>query len=467
MTSQTIGSDFTDGTLLPNYVDGRVLVAGDLATGQAGLQALGVRAGQAAGAGVVRGLWVTPGATSLSLTPGLGLARSGQPVVLPKAVTLPLVSTTTTPGPGRTATFSCCAGPGPSTVTTGLAPGDYLLTARPASRTQGSSPLGATPGSTFSPGCTAQWTVEGVEFRVITIPLPAQVNGMSVTPDNHRNLVAHWILGTEQLARLPQDPFAFAPAYSGLDRLGPADLSESDLPLAVFAWNGQSVTSLDNWPARRRITTPDPVTAPWSALVSDRRAADGQARFLQFQEQLQAVVAAGTASSVSVQDVFGFIPPVGFVPVSGISTLDAKTGSIKTEDAEPGDTKPVPNGGTRPATPAAPAAAAFRSGSGFDPFTFFGRLADPGGTIDWEVANFALQQSWTELSVPTDLFFSEGPAPLTYYYVQQNLDSQPAGNLYVVYLADLPWQYGPTSNLASARPARATRAARAARPDGR
>ena len=426
MTSQTIGSDFTDGTLLPNYVNGRLLVAGDLATSQASLHSLGVRAGQAAGAGVVRGLWVTPGATTLSVAPGLGLARSGQQVVVPKAVTLPLATTTTTTTSSG-ATFTCCSGTGTSTSTTGLASGDYLLTARPATRPQGSSPLAPAPGSTLSPGCTTQWTVEGVEFRVITVPLPAEVNGVTVSNGNHRNLVAHWMLGTEQLARLPQDPFAFDPAYSGLDRLDPADFAETDVPLAVFAWNGQSVTYVDNWPARRRITTPDPVTAPWSALVADRRVADGQARFLQFQEQIQDLVATGTASNAMVNDGFGFIPPVGFLPINYMPSSVA-------------------------ATPAA-----VGQGLGFAPWTFFGNLANLGGTIDWEVANFALQQSWTQLSVPTDSFNSEGPALLTYYYVQQNLDSGQQNNLYVVYLADLPWQNGPTSNISTAQPAPAGR----------
>ena len=60
MASQLVGSSFADGALLPNYVNGRLLAAEDLATGQSTLLRRDAWIGQAAGAGIVNGLWVPP-----------------------------------------------------------------------------------------------------------------------------------------------------------------------------------------------------------------------------------------------------------------------------------------------------------------------------------------------------------------------------------------------------------------------
>ena len=48
MTSQLVGSSFADGALLPNYVNGRLLAAEDLATGQSTLLRRDTWIGQAA-----------------------------------------------------------------------------------------------------------------------------------------------------------------------------------------------------------------------------------------------------------------------------------------------------------------------------------------------------------------------------------------------------------------------------------
>ena len=90
MASQLVGSSFASGALLPNYVNGRLLAAEDLATGQATLLRRDTMTGQAAGPGVVNGLWVTGAATALTVTAGLGLPPSGEPVSVPAEVTLPL-----------------------------------------------------------------------------------------------------------------------------------------------------------------------------------------------------------------------------------------------------------------------------------------------------------------------------------------------------------------------------------------
>ncbi|MEU9455116.1 hypothetical protein [Streptomyces sp. NPDC048277] len=422
MSSQTIGSDFTGGDLLPNYVNGRLLAAEDLATGQASLLARDNRIGQAAGAGIVRGLWVTSGATTLTVAAGTGISRSGQPVAAPRTITLPLTLTAAATTV-NTALFSRCSGLGTGT-SSGVAQGTYLLTARPAQQPQGRTPLAAAPDSGMSPGCAARWTAEGVEIRAVTLPALTTVAGFATTPDNLRNLTAHWCFGSEQLAALPQNPFSFDPAYSGFDRLDPADLTDLDLPLAVFRWDGRQVVDLDNWSARRRITTPDPVPSSWSGVTADRRDADGQARFLQFQDQIDQIAAGGTARSLDAATVFALLPPVGFLPAVDDNSEFAP-----------------------PALVAKQTAAAF-AGSLFDPWSFFGQLASFGGVITWAVADCALRQSWQLPAVRTD-YGNEGPRPLTFFYVQENLDAsdQPA---YVVFMAGPPWQAGNGGTIAKA-----------------
>ena len=438
MSSQAIGSDFTGGALLPNYVNGRLLVAEDLATGQASLLTRDARIGQAAGTGIVHGLWVTSAATTLTIATGVGISPSGQPVVAPKTITLPLALATNTTT-ANTVTFSRCSGSTGGGSTTSVASGVYLLTARPVQQRQGQAPLAPPPDSTMSPGCAARWTAEGVEIRAIALPALTAVAGVAATSQNLRNLTAHWCFGTEQLANLPVYPFTFDPAYSGFDRLAPADLTDLDVPLAVFRWTGQSVVDLDNWSARRRITTPDPVPSQWSAVVADRRDADGQARFLQFQDQIDEIAATGTAYRVMAWETLGFLPPVGFLPTRyhGGGTITSTITSTTASDSA--------SAKTLAETAAVPPPA-----SAFDPWTFFSGLAWFGGTISWSVADFALRRSWQLPPVPTT-FNSEGRPPLTWYWIQENADI-PTAPGYLVFMTDLPWQGGNTSTFSPTGP---------------
>jgi hypothetical protein len=280
----------------------------------------------------------------------------------------------------------------------------------------------------MSPGCAARWTAEGVEIRAIALPALTAVAGVAATSQNLRNLTAHWCFGTEQLVNLPVYPFSFDPAYSGFDRLDPADLTDLDVPLAVFRWTGQSVVDLDNWSARRRITTPDPVPSEWSAAVADRRDADGQARFLQFQDQIDQIAAGGTADRTMAANTFGFLPPVGFLPVR------YQGGEITSTTAS----DPASDPASAKALALAKTAAAAGPASEFDPWFFFNGLAWFGGTINWSVADFALRQSWQLPPVPTT-FNSEGRPPLTWYWIRENVNS-PTAPWYLVFMTDLPWQ---------------------------
>lgn len=506
MTSQVVGADFTDGALLPNYVNGRLLVAEDLATGQQSLRTRDTRIGEAAGAGVVRGLWVTSTQTTLTIAAGLAISSAGSPVVVPRAVTLKLTRAVIAQ-PTDDADFSCCGPTGGDEEMSGLTEGVLLLTARPSCRLDGQAPLVPPPTSQTSSCCAAQWQVEGVEFRAIVLPVGSTIAGESVTTTNRRNLVAHWCFGTERLLRLGRDPFSFDPAYGGLDRLPAADLTAYDVPLAVLHWDGHAVADLDNWSARRRVTQPDPVPSPWSATVSERRESDGIARFLQFQNQAEELVSRSLAGSATADTYFGHLPPVGFLPVDsgGFRALAEKNVSALLAEETPNSAPVVthlnqPIGfATHPdetveaiRTLRDAQLAGFKSlltvadasdGYGFSPQRFFGSLAQVGGFLDWELAEWFLEQSWRAMPVATssredinqdiDHNIVAGPnhekererddlptTLFTYYYVIQNVEaaaarvtltrslgaqvrrtigSLSAPRLYVVFIANRRW----------------------------
>lgn len=465
MTSQLVGSDFTGATQLPNYVNGRLLTAEDLAASQSTLGARDGLTGQAAGHGVVTGLWVTSTATTLTVAPGLGIAPSGATVSVGASVTLPLTVAAAATGSAIGASFSCCPQAPGATGSPSIAIGCYLLTALPAAQLAGQAPLASPPDSTMPSGCTAQWQMQGTQFKAITLSLPDFVWDQSFTDDNRRNLLAHWCFGSEQLENLGINPLDFPTDYSGLDTLDPSDLTADDVPLAVFYWNGQAVGFVDNWSARRRVTAPDPVgvtipgptTASWSAVVADRRTADGQARFLQFQDQAAGLIDSGAAATVAASDTFPLLPPVGFLPVGTQQVIDVVQRLRKlAEEKNPAGRVPgaasSPEVVLRSVAALSPkglqaitvAAAAQGPQPGFDPGLFFGAEAYFGGVLDWEVADLALRQSWENLpALVTTQPPPNHPPVYVYYLVLQNylawLEDSPGPNLFVVFIKNYTW----------------------------
>jgi hypothetical protein len=416
MTHQAVGSSFANGARIPNWVNGRLLTAEDLATERDTLLGRDTLIGQAAGYGVVSGLWVSGGGTRLGITSGLGLNRQGNPIRLGADTSLGLVLTAPASAPTDTGRFANCTLT-PST-TTSIAAGAYLLTALPTSQFEGQAPLNRPPGQQSSPGCVSQWEVEGVGFKAIR--LGVDMTGSTVTEAIRRSLLAHWCFGSARLSGLGVDPFHFDAAYTGLDQIDPADLTPCDLPLAVFYWTGSTVGFVDNWPARRRIVRDDPRESAWAAAISDKRLAEGRARFFQFQQQVDDLVATGAAGVTSATDVFEYLPPAGFLPVKAHRTRDL----LNRLAARPFLTRSVRAPGALLAPFVARTIlvgmAAGITSVGFDIETFFKGMEHVrfGGLIRWDDAELTLQQSWRE-----EAFAVTAGRPLFYYFVEENFGS--------------------------------------------
>ncbi len=324
--NQLLGSSFQDGLLAPYYFNGRLLAAEDLKQDQdAMLARLGVL-GNAVGYGIINGLLASgaKNTTTIQVSAGDGLNPAGQIIRLPDPVTLPLSPQSgTTATPTNTGKFGDCTLaniPSGGAINTGA----YLLTVMPISRLEGQVAYKAAAGSTAPPGCASKWERDGLVFKAIRLT-QFDMAGSAVTDKNVQNLLAHWCFGSTALQHSADDPFHFDNRYSGLDLIPNADLTECDLPLAVFVWKNGALQFVDAWSARRRLIRPgawdDMPSAKldgWRGLLRDKRIAEGEARFLQFQDQVNALAAAGNAGSVKATDCFRYLPPAGILPLSGM-----------------------------------------------------------------------------------------------------------------------------------------------------
>jgi hypothetical protein len=326
---QVVGSTFLGGLRAPNYVNGRLLSAEDLKADQEAVRARLAALGQAVGHGVVDGLEVKAGTRQVTVTAGLGVNREGGLVRLPSAVTLNVAPEPGQGTPPRYDRFENCERAGADGKPGRIDAGAYVLVARPASQLEDRVPVKS--ATTAPAGCVGKWEVNGVEFRAFRLGWepPAHKSDLLAASasvhDTRRNLLAHWCFGTAALQGLARDPFTFGPTWGGLDEVG---IPPADLPLAVFVWTGAAIDFVDLWSARRRVVAPDALTG-WHALLADARAADSQARFLQFQQQVDELVVKGLAPGVQAANVFRFLPPAGFLPLapaSLLARLDAMAG---------------------------------------------------------------------------------------------------------------------------------------------
>lgn len=454
-----LDATFTDGLRLPHYVNQRLLTAEDLRTDQgATVNRLGYL-GKAAGHGIVEGLLVTQsGNATVQIAPGLGINREGTVLRLPGAVTLALAPTAGAPGKladdaGR---FQNCTVGTPVGPVASLTEGAYLLTMLPATQLEGAAPLKAAAGATLPAGCASRWETDGVQFKTVKLA-GFGTGGSGATAKNRQSVLAHWCFGSGRLPELAANPFIFDDEYGGLDLLTAAEFSNCDLPLAVFYWQSGKLAFVDAWAVRRRLTQPGPWQS-WRGLIADRRVADAHARFLQFQAQIDVLLAANLAGSAVAKEYFRHLPPVGFLPVRSPSWLiqavvvllaDLLRDDVSGKRVVTADRASVRDVAGRATfntanvfarntafaqaeaslAGAAPAAAAATSTatsalidaiiarlpkSGFDLAHFFGN-ALPGEVvfIDGESVDYVLQQSWHDEAIDLSV-----PSPFDIYLVR-------------------------------------------------
>lgn len=312
MTRIAVGGRSPSGLKSPNYVNGRLLTALDLSTDDDAVRRRDRWLGLAIGPGVAEGLEVngTPGSSTLLVPPGTGVSLGGPAVHLDVPATLDL-NVVSSSAPVDDAEFGDCVPP--TTETSAPVAGPYLLVMRRGAGTfEDKVPVAGGPTATLPTPCTARWRVEDVEFAAI------RLDGFtaSTTAANRRNRLAHWCFGSAALEPLAMSGFTEPVPYSGIAAL--ADLDGCDVPLAVFHWTGTQLTFVDRWSARRRPTRPSAATSGivggLATVVSDTRTTEGEARFLQFQEQLAGILATPAGPSVRAHDTFPLLPPAGIVP---------------------------------------------------------------------------------------------------------------------------------------------------------
>ena len=323
-----LGTPVAAGLRWVNFVNGRLLTGDDLAGEQDSADSARLLLGTSIGAGVVQGLTVTedsgPGnsasattapAPAVTVTAGLAVNSLGQPLPLDADIQLSLAEQdqdATTSAATPTA-FEECNPPPPTAVITGG--GVYVLLIGPARTSLGSAQLSGE--TTVDAGLTVGYLVDQVQFRL------AAVTGLSSdvvsNPTTAQNLVAYQFLGTAASTRraFDADPLSGSPVPYGLldGMLSAGTIAASEVPLAVIWWTSTAgFQFVDMWSVRRRIVRPSNESG-WAPVVEDRALAEGEAMFLQFQDQIGGANGA-TALGQAAGQTFAYMPPAGVVPLS-------------------------------------------------------------------------------------------------------------------------------------------------------
>jgi len=338
-----------DGIRSVNFFNGRVLSGEDMVEEQQARRLALLRLGRASGAGVAYGLEVTgtvgagTAGTSdvpkVTVAPGLAVNRMGEALEILNPIDVSLL-----PAAGGGAGGAAAAGDGDGDfgacgpVSTSYVAGEgvFLLVISPASGREGQAIVGGLGGSGGSgslgsaglrQSCNARSNVEGVKFKLLRLDVTDFSDAARL-----RNQVAHLCFGTgaPALDAAVADPFGASSAssdgYGLIDALRDGRLTDCDVPLAVIHWKDpQGIRFIDRWSARRRLVrAPSPAAPPLSAsavdlapLVGDRRAAEGEAMLMQFQEEAAEIGMAGLGALVAA-DRFKFLPPIGMLPHSGV-----------------------------------------------------------------------------------------------------------------------------------------------------
>lgn len=322
MTTQTLDQPYVASTALRtvNFFNGRLLTGDDLSREQATQEALRRRLGRAAGEGVAFGFEVeeqhalsSKRKPVVTVSAGFAVTRSGIALQLDGDLDVALYRDAATASAGAEPgnLFADCQLAAPGTYTAGA--GVYLLTVGPGEQPEGRAPVNGL-GNEDAP-CNVALEAEALAFRLVRLSVPL---ARLAEQDLLRNRIAYDCFGVDALAGVVED--AFGPAvtsYGLVDTLRTQTLSDDEVPLAVIGWSiDDGVQFVDLWSVRRRLTR-RAAEGDWASVVADRRRAEGEAMFLQFQAQIDDLVAGPSPQFAAVGNWFERLPPVGILPIAG------------------------------------------------------------------------------------------------------------------------------------------------------
>jgi hypothetical protein len=311
------------------------------------------------GDGVACGLEVTLSSSSqeygtqiVHVAAGLAVNRNGDVLQLGSGTDVTLTASLPS-APAGSGLFAPCAPP--QTVLTN--PGIYVLTIMPAQGYQGQAPVSQLNSNGVATTCASQYQTSGVQFRLALITLDGTDAGLQQTLyllasqiqsqlndgatsaslaaelSTLRNGLAHACFGVEQLEAYPANTFEFLsqkPSYGLIDAARTAgSLTNCEVPLALLYWTPSGIQFVDLWSVRRRLTR-GAITEQWPLLLGDRRRSEAEAMFLQFEDQVQWIIAnVANLGTVDSDSYFMYLPPAGMLPVSG-DGITAVTGTPAT-----------------------------------------------------------------------------------------------------------------------------------------
>jgi hypothetical protein len=325
MSRRVLATVTAGGIRHPRYVNGRILAARDLHAGQTAVAQHALLSARANGHGVVEGLEVAvvsetaPGsAVRLAVSPGYAFAPGGELIRLAVPAEFPLAT-----GSHEVHVAGDFHGAEPGVMQVSILVAGAVLVP------------GTDPGSV--PGELVTARVEGVQFRLIAVPVPAPLTGVNVAPSNLQNLLAHCCFGTPDRLSAGGNPLAFGCGFGILDGLQRQGLvTEQEVALALICSDQSQLLFSDMWAVRRRYCPPGGTMAgPLSSLRG--QAVEAEAVYLQFDCQVQAAVKSGDQSTVSAAEAFCYLPPAGCLPSGpgGYSALDFFQGMPVTMAAKP------------------------------------------------------------------------------------------------------------------------------------
>lgn len=302
---------FDDAVKAIRFFNGRLLTAADMMEEQRHHREERKRVGRIAGEGVAYGFEVsldTQNSTAqkpvLLVQAGLASSRSGLTYLLPETARVHLTQDPDNSG-GPETVFAECTPPSPEGPA--AAEGLFVLVVSPVSGTEGSATASGLTGDMAA--CNAKYSTRGLQFRLLPLTASDAEDALFRNKTAYR-CFGYLATGTPELARNPFE--TMAPGYGLLDTLRPATLTNCDVPLALVHWKTSGVVFVDNWSVRRGITRLD-AAGNWRRQISDRRASEGAAMMLQFQEHLAQL--SSSWPTLTAASRFRFLPAAGFLPV--------------------------------------------------------------------------------------------------------------------------------------------------------